>query len=116
MTTTTTTARDWFAEHMDHWYYCPDVETVAEGRARCALDLASAELWARENGAEVVWDHDPDADITDTDRPVWVCVLCVGEFDVAVRHGIDAYPDRAGRRVIEAELAAELFSRVTGTR
>jgi hypothetical protein len=40
----------------------------------------------------------------------------VGEFDVAVRHGIDAYPDRAGRRVIEAELAAELFSRVTGTR
>jgi hypothetical protein len=110
-TTTTTTAQKWFAANMTRWYYCPEVETVEQGRDRCALNLAEAEQWARERGGEVVWDHDPDADVTDADRPAWVCVVRVGD-DVAALGGIDAYPDRAGRRVIEAELAAELLARV----
>jgi hypothetical protein len=112
-TTTRQTAREWFAENMTHWYYCPEVETVEQGRARCALALAVAEQWARANGGDVVWDHDPDADVTDTDQPAWVCVIRVGD-DVAVSggHQMVTPGDGPAMRVVEAELAAELLARV----
>ncbi len=93
------------------------------GPAQCALDLARAEAWAKAEGLVFVWDNDPDADdswMDDTQRQqehtaegctvYRRCEDC-GEISSTPLNGLygifDADSDY--RRVVEAELASDLF-------
>lgn len=114
-----------FREHAGY-AYDPKIETAAQGRARCARALAAAEQWARDEGYSFSWSIDPLASsadwIADGGRDcdpwaVWQCAMLDPEGDCAASlHGIDfgregrPYGDPY-RRVVEAELAAEVQAR-----
>lgn len=112
-------ARAFFREHSGYSY--GPAETPAQGRARCAARMASAERWARDRGYTWEWSVDPistSADWCDDDPPwqQWQCYLRdpKGQI-VASLHGIDFGRDGEPwsdpyRRVVEAELAQEAQS------
>jgi hypothetical protein len=109
-----------------HAGYCwtPGKERPRQGRANCARILARAELLARENGAVFEWKTDPDGADVQTDSgdrehlPAVYCVLYVRRGS-GYRHGASLWsitesPDlrerQNYRRVVEAELASEVFA------
>ncbi len=92
------------------WSYDTQTETSEEGRERCAVKLAEAELWAKAEGVKVEWVIDNerwDADC-DCEAPeeIFGCILTLGEESVSLWSIGD--PDEDDKRVFEAELASEL--------
>lgn len=96
----------------------PATETEAQGRARCACNLAAAERYAGDVGLSFEWSVD-DIDSSEwSDDPEpwaqWACVCRdMSGAVVASLGGIDFGRDGEPwgdpyRRVIEAELAAEV--------
>jgi hypothetical protein len=84
--------------------------SIPPGRAACALSLAKAELWAREEGARFIWREDPVSD-WDGDGPApeagpEACRAYLGDDEVSL-WGIWGATDEY-RRVVQAELAVEL--------
>lgn len=104
---------------MEHagYSWMPGKETRAEGKRRCARQLALAERVASDAGWSFEWKHDNQTDesFRDTDSPylLWVCVARDGSGTVVgslcgVDFGPDSDPWSAPyRRVVEAELANE---------
>jgi len=107
--------------------YDPKTETADEGRARCAVALATAENIANNHGVWFEWSPDDCTNRTFTDEgeeyQLWQCAAyCHDINDGAPPHllaslgGIDLGPDGHARtpyhRVIEAELAAESLSQL----
>ena len=110
-------AAAFFYEHAG-WSYDPATESPEDGRARCALALAEAEAWAAAADVEFVWDADDDSwwlhpaeDATDGPQTCEICAAYMGREMVASLGCIDDADDNY-RRVIEAELAAELQDQV----
>lgn len=101
--------------------YDPKTETELQGRSRCAVNAATAENWARENGYTFEWEVS-DIDSSDfSDDPVpWALYDCtmrdakgtVVQSLGACDFGSDARgPYGSYRRVVEAELATEEMPR-----
>lgn len=108
-------ATAFFVEHAGY-SYDPNVETAEEGKARTAETLAGAEAWAVEFDVTFTWE--PDWSVGDhvaefgeayTEQPDTCEVCCAwwGGEVIASLGCIDDASD-AYRRVIEAELAAEV--------
>lgn len=102
-----------FREHAG-WSHDPKVETSAQGRQRCALQLAEAEAWARDVGMRFEWQEEPDADRSGIHHssPLWSCCAHIDGAIVGSLGGIDLGAfgtpyTHAYARVIEAELAQE---------
>lgn len=102
--------------------YDPARETALQGRRRCARVTAAAERKAREAGCAFAWEVDPYATSADwsDESPAWAqwtCVMYSAEGEVlaslgAVDFGRDGEPwGDPYRRVVEAELAAEVQAR-----
>lgn len=101
-TTQTTPAEEFFYENAGY-SYDPRVETREKGRRRCAVALARAEAWAREQEVDVVWEADWEG---------WSCLLAHPDGRVASLHAIEfgeQGEDDPYRRVVQAELALELM-------
>jgi hypothetical protein len=102
--------------------YRPDRETFEQGRYRCALELARAEMRLQRSPASVYWRRDHDADVS------WMDADARAEFEagdavmveailhapngdvIGSLHGIhllQPWREQGYRRVIEAELAEE---------
>jgi hypothetical protein len=110
-----------FYRHAGYSY--PAGTTPAAQRAHrlnCARRLASAEGRAREEGLSFDWDVDPDQDSSEwsDERPAWPQWRCIvynaDGVSVASLWGIDFGRDGTPwgdpyRRVVEAELAAEVL-------
>lgn len=118
MTTTITTdlrAR-WRFFHAEAGWATPP------GKVACAMILARAEEWAVVEGVEYEWAEDDCIESSDfrddvPAYPLWVCVARLGDA-VESLGGIDFGPgcDPWGepyKRVVEAELAAQLQDRMT---
>lgn len=110
----TTEALRFFWEH-GGYNYDPATETADEGRARCALEAAGAEVWAREQGIEFRWeddwnvgDHVAEFDCYEDGGPdtCEMCAAYLGDTLLACLGCIDDASDEY-RRVIEADLAME---------
>lgn len=92
--------------------YDPQRETEDAGKARCAAQLADAELRLREaiacGVASVQWVHDADGwrDRSENVESVECCLLFIGESIAASLGAIEDADDNV-RRVTEAELALE---------
>lgn len=111
----------------------PKSETKQQGRARCARMMAAAEAWASEHGVSCNWQQDDTTSREWTDEGpeyyTWVCVAehtetgetaSVGGVDFGHCGDKDATLAEARapwgdpyKRVIEAELASELFATVS---
>lgn len=97
------------------WSWNPQHETEREGRLRCARALAVAEQWARDRGVTFRWadDWDNTHDTHDKEQPQ-TCEWCEAVDPISGERAslgcIDDATD-AYRRVIEAELAAEIIYR-----
>jgi hypothetical protein len=96
------------------WSHDPKVETSAQGRQRCARELAKAEEWARDVGMRFEWTEDrhPDRSGIEHDGTIWGCVAWLDDANVGSLWGIDLGAfgtpyTHAFARVIEAELAQE---------
>lgn len=100
----------------DHagWSHYPYKETSAEGRTRCAINLAAAEAIARNAGVSFEWLRD-----TDAGENQYGCLL----HDAAgkVHHALggiefansgEPWSGDPYRRVIEAELANDYVSEI----
>ncbi len=97
--------------------YVPGTETKAQGKLRCARELAKAEK--RHNEFDIEWFVDKTSDSSDfSDErpswPSWVCLIRNAKHEVVASCcGIDfgsESPDPWGKpykRVVEAELIAE---------
>lgn len=107
-----------FFEHAG-FSYDPKTETPEQGKLRCAQELAKAEAWARNNDVAFRWSVDEDCDSSSfsNKRPRWQLWQCAayrdGEFATSIG-AVDFGRDRDPwmdpyRRVIEAELAAEIM-------
>jgi hypothetical protein len=99
--------------------YDPKTETPEQGRRRCALALAEAELWFWNRGGQVEWEEDdcPDRSGIDHGGPLFVCTVRVrcsecGEWRTESLGGIDLGPTGNEcddyKRVVVAEMALEL--------
>lgn len=101
------------------WSYDPKTETAEEGRARCARELARAELIGALLHVDYTWSIDEDctsAEFSDEYPPYecWVLVAetCGASWSLG---GIDLGRDRTPldcpdyKRVVEAELARDLI-------
>lgn len=83
------------------WSYDPKKETKAQGRRRCAVELAKAEHEASQRGWTYEWEHDEsEYQMGDAETEMPSEVLCC-----VLRDQHD--PDRNYGRVVEAELAYE---------
>ena len=99
--------------------YDPKTETKAEGRRRCAVEMAEAESIAQRLQWEFECEYDADPDLSwmsDEEREQEHEVLCCRIVDPKNRRyslaslcGITD-PDANYRRVIEAELACEVIA------
>lgn len=111
--------------HWEHggFSYDPATETADQGRARCALEAARAEAWAREQGIEFRWEDDwavtdhahefcEDAYPDGNPETCEVCTAYLGDTMLAALGCIDDASDEY-RRVIEAGLAAEARAELT---
>lgn len=111
--------------HYEHggYYYDPATETRDEGRARCALEAAGAEAWAREQGIEFRWEDDwtitdhayefcDDAYPEGNPETCETCAAYLGNTMLACLGCIDDATDEY-RRVIEADLAIEARAELT---
>jgi hypothetical protein len=104
-----------FYEHAG-FGYDPKTETREQGRIRCAVELADAEATGRRLGYGFEWEYDSDPDLSwmsAEERQLEHEVLCCRipdpentRYSLASLCGITD-PDRAYRRVVEAELAQE---------
>lgn len=111
-------AARFFWTHAGYSWESARGETQAQGRKRCALNLAAAEGIAREAGYTFEWRVDQDSDSRDfsKSRPAWPLYECVmrdlaGEAAQSLG-GVDFGRGASGpygdyRRVVEAELASQ---------
>lgn len=93
--------------------YDPKQETREQGQLRCARDLARAEAWMIENEVRAEWklDEFPDRSMDGGKRYTY--------YNCLIRHG-DLVQSLCGisgatkkyRRVVEAELAAEMLHEI----
>lgn len=124
MKKTMTTAERFFWQHAGYsWNH--QTETRAQGRRRCAEELAAAEAWAADQ-LTYVWNWDETAGsledlnhATDDNPDGWCRPNCGREHEVlevlaryadgtvAAALGAVTDPDSNYRRVVEAELASE---------
>lgn len=115
----TLTPNELFFFEQAGYSYDPKKETAEQGRIRCAKELAQAEEYAANLNWRVEWQDDWDIgnhrdcygeDSAYSDREPSTCE-CARLFDdddnVLAALGCIDDADRAYRRVIEAELAAE---------
>lgn len=98
--------------------YDPECETADQGRMRCARALAFAEERRKLAGAWVTWESDPepfDDDVHGPDEYGYIAALWQYDADgdrpviLASLGAIDAEPGHPYRRVVEAELASEVW-------
>jgi hypothetical protein len=113
------TARAFFREHAGY-SHGPN-ESAAQGRARCAAQLAAAESRAEKLGYAFEWEPDSDIDSSDfsDERPAWGLWVCDCRDEnrnlVSSLCGIDFGRDGEPwgdtyARVVQAELAMEALS------
>jgi hypothetical protein len=110
-------AYHFFLKHAGY-SYDPQTETPLQGRIRCAKTLAAAERRAHDAGCSFEWrvDDIDSSDFDDSPEPwaLWVCIARDANGNVfASLGGVDFGRDKEPwgdpyRRVVEAELAAEL--------
>ncbi|MGC8517933.1 MAG: hypothetical protein ACP5P4_05310 [Steroidobacteraceae bacterium] len=125
-----------FFYHRAGFSYDPARESFIVGKLRGAIELAQAESWAKQHGAQYLWEADDPAECQDNKgnwetHPAVSCVLYL-PCDDCTDNDIDrctrklCYHSRAAlggiiesedyrervdyRRVIEAELALEAMS------
>ena len=120
-----------FLKHAGYSYH-PARETKAQGRVRCAQELAAAERRARAEGLECLWEVDPEITSADwiergedggPDRDPWQtwCACLVGQnaagHDTVLESlgGVDFGRDGDPHgdpyaRVVAAELASNYFA------
>ncbi len=97
--------------------YKPEDETRAQGKLRCAKEMAKAETWAVQNGYSFAHEPDMDADESFMDDEseeyreewsgkAWVTLMFDAEGSVVQSLG-GSYGDAKYKRVVRAELALE---------
>lgn len=122
-----------FFYHHAGWPYDPARESFIVGKLRCAAELAQAEAWAKDSGAQYAWEYGGTVECQDNDgnwetNPAVSCVLFMpcddctdGDIDHCTRKlsyhsraslgGImesENYKEQTDcRRIVEAELALE---------
>ena len=112
-----TKQQQFFYDHADY-SYAPHTETPEQGRIRCAVDLAAAELWASQSGIAFEWNYDGCTNREWTDEgdeyDTWECQARDVANDALLGYigcidlGPDSHPCRDNyARVVEAELALE---------
>lgn len=122
MTTTTTDAVEFFYEHAG-WSHNPETETSEEGRRRGAEHLAKMERWAHE--ADVTFNWEADWEVGDHKKEYGevyenggpeTCEMCAAYFEGEVGASLCCIDDATDeyRRVVEAELASELWADLYG--
>jgi hypothetical protein len=124
-TQTLNTTQAFFFEHAGY-SHDPKTETPAQGRTRCALNLAAAEAMGREAGLSFEWviDQCTDSSVFSDARNPWQLWACIA-YDskgsvVASLGGVDfgRYGKPWGddyRRTVEAELAEQHMLDVLAT-
>lgn len=96
-------------------------ETEEQGKQRCAVELATAETWAVENGLYFEVSPDPDADDSWMDHEpqeyqdewrgkAWQVVLWDTEGKEVLASLGGCYGDKKYERVVKAELALEAMA------
>lgn len=105
-----------FYEHAGY-SHDPKTETPEQGRVRCAIDLAAAEIYAKDRDWTFDWSWDECGDLGDHsewcdvkgrhDHYIEHCALSGADGNVLEALGgiIDA--DNKYRRVVQAELASQ---------
>lgn len=111
-------AVDWFKLHAG-FGHDPATETREEAAHRCAVELAAAEEWARDNCVLPQWVRDEtyspdDYDLEDMPEIGWGCILTGPDGERASLWSItfDGNGEPWGKayaRVVAAELALELM-------
>lgn len=108
---------EFFRKHAGY-SYDPTTETAEQGRQRCAENLAAAEGIARNAGVSFEWIIDPE-ERGGTRRNPYPLYGCIAHDHLgghatslwAIDFGRDGSPYSDDyRRVVEAELALELFN------
>lgn len=98
--------------------YHPGTETAEHGHLRCAEALAAAEARRKTEAAWVTWEDDDepfDDDVHGPDEYGYVAVLWRYDPEtdepvvLASLGAVDAGPGHPYRRVVEAELALEVW-------
>jgi hypothetical protein len=104
---------EFFYQHAG-WSYHPTTETAEQGRRRSAATLATAEVWARDNGIEFEWEDDEtinhmrEFDCYDVEpQTCETCIARNADGDVVASLGCIDDADTDYRRVVQAELAYE---------
>ena len=108
------TAYHFFLKH-GGYSYNSETETKAQGRRRCAKWLADAEAKAQSVGLVFEWVNDDDADLSwlaegETVNEVLGCIVRSPSGRVMASLWGITDPSREYGRVIEAELAGEVFA------
>jgi len=117
------TAEQFFYDHADY-SHAPHTETPEQGRARCAVELATAEAWASLSDISFTWGHDGFTNREWTDEGdeynTWICQAydVANDVQLDVLGGIDLGPDGHPRndpyaRVVEAQLALNVMRKRT---
>jgi hypothetical protein len=116
------TAREAFFFDNAGYSYHTATEKPEQGRARCARELARAEVYAGEQGWEFTWEDDwmCGSHVREFGRESYEhepstcesCVLRDAEGNVLASLGCIDDADSNYRRVIEAELASEALDTI----
>jgi hypothetical protein len=103
--------------------YNPQIESLAQGKARSARRFAKAERDAASKGIRFEWEFDPDGCIgcdcgsddcecsTGNDHETLECLAFDKAGKLVASLGSVCKPSREYRRVVEAELALEVLGR-----
>lgn len=100
---------EFFYDHAA-WSYQPGTQTRYAGRLEGAIELATAEVWAREVDAEITWQGDDLGDWHAMDEnPVQTCELAALRLGGRTLASLGCIDDAGNdyRRVVAAELASE---------
>jgi hypothetical protein len=114
-TKATKQAIKFFVEHAG-FSYDPKTQTPAQGKAQCARSLARAERMAANLGFTFEWEYDHDADNSWMDeetraenQEAFACIARDGSGNVVASLWGIFEPSREYKRVVEAELAQEIY-------
>lgn len=105
MSTTYSTAVQWFLTNQRMTSYDPATETPEQGALRCAQDYAMAEQHADENGWVLTYQRD-----SEDPKALEVILFDAEGNDLAALGGVEAEASPSWYRAIRAELALDAIA------